>query len=61
MTAMLLAWLIGEWLEAGADQTAATDAEGAALAAYRGEEASARLSVPETGHGHAGASTSRER
>jgi hypothetical protein len=37
----LLSSLIGEWLEAGADPSAAAVAEAVALAAYRGDEASA--------------------
>jgi hypothetical protein len=38
----LLSSLIGEWLEAGSDPSAATAARGTALAAYRGEEASSK-------------------
>ena len=41
----LLKTLVAEWI--GAGSAAAADAEGVALAAYRGEEAAARLRMPE--------------
>ena len=43
--AELLKTLVAEWI--GAGSAAAADAEGVALAAYRGEEAAARLRMPE--------------